>query len=129
VIVDGSERQALVGHDLIEVVHQVGLGHPRQLAQTVVIESSDVDAGQPLAVPRRAVYGLAHEVSQPLRAMEGQAIRRPVDPLDEPRRKRQRVRLMSLPECLAVTHVSAPCYLAAPGSCEDRRAVSRVRLR
>jgi len=108
VIVDGSERQALVGHDLIEVVHQVGLGHPRQLAQTVVIESSDIDAVQPLAVPRRAVYGLAHEVSQPLRAMECQAIRRPVEPLDEPRRERQRVRLMSLPECLVVTHVSAP---------------------
>jgi hypothetical protein len=114
VIVDEFERQALVGDDPIEVVHQIGLGHRRQLAEAVVIESGNVDAGQPLAVPRRAVDGLADEVSQPLCAMECEAIRRPIEPLDESPRSAERAKCSAASaRCPAVHRPKAA--LAASG--------------
>jgi hypothetical protein len=62
-VVDQLERQALVGDDPVEVLHQVGLGHRRQLAQAGLVEPVEIDAPQPLSMPWGAVNGVTHELA------------------------------------------------------------------
>src|SRR5207302_20602 len=92
----------------------------------------DIDAGQPLAMPRRALDGQGREFTQALCAMERQPIRRPVEPLNQARRERHRVRLMAPPKRLVVTHLPPPFFVSAPApgiEYRQRRRASSVRLR
>src|SRR5262245_18408661 len=55
-------------------------------------------------MPRRVLDGFAHDLSQPPGPMVREPIRRPGEPLGEPRRERHRVCQVSLPLRLVVTH-------------------------
>ena len=110
VIVDEIEREPVVGDDPVEVLHQVGLGHRRKLAQARLVEPVEIHAGEAVAMPRRAVDGVAHDLAQPLGAVGGEPIGRPVEPLDETRRKRGRVGQVPLPLGLVVTHARGPSH-------------------
>jgi hypothetical protein len=63
--VDTRQRHTRVGDDLIEVRHEIGLGHRRQLAQGLGIEAIRVDSRQSRAMPGRPTHGVPDEAAQP----------------------------------------------------------------
>jgi hypothetical protein len=68
-----------VGDDIIEIVHEVSLGHHRQTPDFGLRQRSDVDARQPSAMPRRSLDRRRQQRAQRPPPLTSDAILRPVD--------------------------------------------------
>jgi hypothetical protein len=61
--------------------HQIVLGHHRQCGEPGLVDGVRVDASQPLTVPRRRLDGDADQPAQLGRAVGGQPLRGPGQPI------------------------------------------------
>ena len=74
-----GQRDPTVGHDVVEVVHQVGLRHHREFRDICRPQSLDVDFRQPIAMPWRLLHRRAHQRTQTLVLHRRQPSCRPTD--------------------------------------------------
>jgi hypothetical protein len=68
-----------VGHDVVEVTHQVGLGHHRQRLHVSLGHLTRVESSQPLAVPRRSLDGDRQQLPQGTQPLGAYLVPRPAD--------------------------------------------------
>jgi hypothetical protein len=71
-----------VGHDVVEVTHQVGLGHHWQRLHVSLGHLTRVESGQLLAVPRRSLDGNCQQLPQGTQPLGAYLVPRPVDARD-----------------------------------------------
>ena len=58
-----------VGHDLVEIAHQIILRHHRQARQGILIQRLQINVPEPTAVPGRALDRQPDELAQARRAL------------------------------------------------------------
>ena len=78
---DQVQTQGRVGHDRIEVRHQIIFGHDRDLAEVVLGDPIRLTSRQSLAVPLRASLGRGQQLAQASLPLGSQSLRRPHDAL------------------------------------------------
>jgi len=74
------ERNAPVGHDLVEVLHQIRLSHDRESHHVRLGHPIGIDLFQPLAVPWRTPNRRCHQRAQRTQPLRPEPTRRPLDP-------------------------------------------------
>jgi hypothetical protein len=115
-VFDHSERQPLVGDDVVEMREQVDLGHGWQARQVILCHVLDLEAGQSLPVPGRPLARDLHQRSKPAVALGDDLIGGPVEPRDVAGKPGHRVGEMPLAKLLVCGH-------------GDHRLLRRVRAR
>jgi hypothetical protein len=75
------EGQLPVGHDLVEVLHEIVLGHRRQFRQGRLVDLLRIDTGEASAVPSRPFGRQLEETTQGSPAVGGEPVGGPVQPL------------------------------------------------
>ena len=79
---DDGASEAVVGDDLVEAGHHVGLRHHRQVGEILDLEPVRVDAAQPPGMEGRAPGGVAEQRAQPLPLVAGELVATPPEPGD-----------------------------------------------
>ena len=95
---DRVTREPPIGDDLVEVGHEVVLGHGRQRPQTGFGEAFGVDSREPGAVPRRALLRVRDDRPQRGLARGAQLVGRPRETREQLREDLEEERKMPLPE-------------------------------
>ena len=101
---DDVAREPRVGHDLVEVLHEIVLGHDRERAQVRLAEPVRVDGGEPATVPRRARLRVGDEGAETRLALGTEPLDGPGQPLEGLRHQLEQARDVRLPERLVVGH-------------------------
>ena len=97
-----------VGHDLVEIAHQIVLAHHRQARQDILIQRRQINVAEPTAVPGRALERQPHELAQARCALGAQPLRRPRHTLEMLSDLGQQVFNMALAPSLMGLHSIAP---------------------
>ena len=101
---DHVAREPPIGDDLVEMGHEVVLGHGRQRPQPGFGEARGVDSCEPGAVPRRALSRVRDDRPQPGLARGAQLVGRPRETRKQLRKDLEEERKMPLPESLVLGH-------------------------
>ena len=71
-----------IGHDRIEVAHQIVLRHHRQSPQVIRVKRRQVHVPEPIAMPGGSLHGQRDQVAQLRRSLGAQPLGRPHHPLE-----------------------------------------------
>ncbi len=105
---DVSQANLRVGHDRIEVVHQVTLGHHRQLPQVIGVQRREVNFLEPSAVPGGPLNRDRYEFAELRRPLGVQPLSGPRDPFKMLPQLGQQMFNVTLTRRLVGIHSTAP---------------------
>ena len=97
-----------IGHDRVEVAHQIVLRHHRQLPQVIGVKRGQVHVPEPIAMPGGPLHSDPDELAELGRSLGAQPLSRPRHPLEMLAYLGQQVFNMTLARCLIGLHSMAP---------------------
>lgn len=109
-----------VGHDRIEVIHQIVLRHHRQMSQVSCVKRCQVEVPESIAVPGRSLHRGPYERMELRRSLGVEPLGSPCHPLEMLAKLGQQMFDVTLARRLIGLHSMAP-YSGAPTARPEQR--------